>query len=249
MINSKKHIPIIITCFFFIWANVLSQNLLIPMDEIKQKNHLKAYGIAYWILKLDKEVDWLLNYRGGSFLTTYEQKIEKECLLRGVSFEIVNSNELSIIYETIADPQNNYDVVKLEKPPKIAVYSPKNKQPWDDAVTLVLEYSEIPYDIIYDDEISNNILPMYDWLHLHHEDFTGQYGKFYRSFKNASWYVEQKKIFENNAKKFGFDKVSKQKLEIVKKIKEYTAGGGFLFAMCSATDTYDIARSRKNRHM
>ena len=243
MINSKKHIPIIIFYFFFTWGNLFSQNLLIPMDELKQKNHLKAYGVAYWILKQDKEVDWLLNFRGGSFLTKYEQKIEKECLLRGVSFEIINPNDLSIIYETIADPQNNYDIVKLEKAPKIAVYSPKNKQPWDDAVTLVLEYSEIPYDIIYDDEISNNILPMYDWLHLHHEDFTGQYGKFYRSFKNASWYVEQKKIFEDNAKKFGFNKVSKQKLEIVKKIKEYTAGGGFLFAMCSATDTYDIALS------
>jgi len=211
------------------------------MDSKTQKNHLKSYGLAYWILENNLEVDWLLNYRGGSFMFSHLPEIENECNYRGISYEIISKEETLDILNTLASPQNNYDIIKLEKAPKIAVYSPKNKQPWDDAVTLVLEYAEIPYDIIYDKEIINNLLPLYDWLHLHHEDFTGQYGKFYRSFKNAPWYIEQKNIFEKEAKEQGFDKVSKQKLHIIKKIKEYTAGGGFLFAMCSATDTYDIA--------
>ena len=208
-----------------------------------QKDHLKSYGIAYWIIENKIEVDWLLNYRGGSFMCDFQELIEKECIYRGVSYEIIsNENKNQIFYE-IANPSSNYDIIKLEKAPRIAVYSPKNKQPWDDAVTLVLEYAEIPYDVIYDQEILSNLLPLYDWLHLHHEDFTGQYGKFYRSFKNAGWYIEQKKLFEQEAKAQGFEKVSDLKLEVVKKIKEYTAGGGFLFAMCSATDTYDIALS------
>ncbi|MBF25369.1 MAG: asparagine synthetase B [Flavobacteriales bacterium] len=229
---------------FLISLNLsFGQSILIPMDLDGQKNHLKAYGVAYWILQNKVEVDWLLNYRGGSFMCNFIEEIEKECIYRGVSYEKLSTNQVNKILNTIASPQNNFDIVKLEKHPKIAVYSPKNKQPWDDAVTLVLEYSEIPYDVIYDEEILNNLLPLYDWLHLHHEDFTGQYGKFYRSFKNAPWYVEQKNIFENDAQKQGFEKVSKQKLSVVKKIKEYTAGGGFLFAMCSATDTYDIALS------
>jgi hypothetical protein len=215
------------------------------MDS-SQKNHLKAYGIAYWVLENELEVDWLLNYNGGSFLIKEMEEIKLECTYRGVSFEVLSKNEVESIYQFIASPSNNSDIIKLEKVPRIAVYSPKHKQPWDDAVTLALTYSEIPYDIIYDDEILNNLLPLYDWLHLHHEDFTGQYGKFYRSFKNASWYIEQKKIFENDAKKNGFNKVSKQKLEVVKKIQEYVAGGGFLFAMCSATDSYDIAISAQN---
>ena len=216
---------------------------MIPMDEKNQKNHLKAYGITYWILENNLEVDWLLNYRGGSFLIKNIEEISLECTYRGVSFEIISDNEVKEIYQSISSPSSNTDIVKLEKAPKIAVYSPKNKQPWDDAVTLALTYAEIPYDIIYDDEILDDLLPLYEWLHLHHEDFTGQYGKFYRSFKNASWYVEQKKLLEENAKKNGFQKVSKQKLEVAKKIKEYIAGGGFVFAMCSATDTYDIALS------
>ena len=212
------------------------------MDE-NQKNHLKAYGLAYFILENELDVDWLLNYRGGSFMFPFLEEIEKECIYRGISYEKKSNSEVTIILNQIASPQNNYDIIKLEKAPKIAVYSPQNKQPWDDAVTLVLEYAEIKYDVIYDNEILNNLLPLYDWLHLHHEDFTGQYGKFYRSFKNAPWYVEQKKLFEKEAKEQGFNKVSKQKLSVVKKIQEYTAGGGFLFAMCSATDTYDIALS------
>ena len=219
-----------------------SQNILIPMDE-NQQNHLKAYGLAYFILENKLDVDWLLNYRGGSFMFPFLDEIEKECIYRGISYEKISSKEVNSILTQIASPQNNYDVIKLEKAPKIAVYSPKNKQPWDDAVTLVFNYAEIKYDIIYDQEILNNLLPLYDWLHLHHEDFTGQYGKFYRSFKNAPWYIEQKNLFEKEAEEQGFNKVSKQKLSVVQKIKEYTAGGGFLFAMCSATDTYDIALS------
>jgi len=213
------------------------------MDENSQKNHLKAYGLAYWILQNNLEVDWLLNYRGGSFLIKNINEISLECTYRGVSYEIISANEIENIFNNIASPSSNTDIIKLEKAPKIAVYSPKNKQPWDDAVTLALTYAEIPYDLIYDDEILNDLLPLYEWLHLHHEDFTGQYGKFYRSFKNASWYIEQKKIFEESAKKNGFTKVSQQKLEVAKKIKEYIAGGGFMFAMCSATDSFDIALS------
>ena len=231
------------TLLFLIISSIgISQNILIPMDE-NQKNHLKSYGLAYFILENELDVDWLLNYRGGSFMFPFLEELEKECIYRGISYEKKSDSEVTIILNKIASPKNNYDIIKLEKAPKIAVYSPQNKQPWDDAVTLVLEYAEIKYDIIYDNEILNNLLPLYDWLHLHHEDFTGQYGKFYRSFKNAPWYVEQKKLFEKEAKEQGFNKVSKQKLSVVKKIQEYTAGGGFLFAMCSATDTYDIALS------
>ena len=217
--------------------------ILIPMDKNSQANHLKAYGIAYWVLQNNLEVDWLLNYRGGSFLIKNVNEISSECIYRGVSFEILSNNDINNILNSISSPSSNTDIIKLEKAPKIAVYSPKNKQPWDDAVTLALTYAEIPYDLIYDDEILNDLLPMYEWLHLHHEDFTGQYGKFYRSFKNASWYIEQKKLFEENAKNNGFTKVSHQKLAVAKKIKEYIAGGGFTFAMCSATDSFDIALS------
>ena len=239
MCNMRK----LLVLFFIAIMNLAwSQNILIPMDE-NQQNHLKAYGLAYFILENKLDVDWLLNYRGGSFMFPFLDEIEKECIYRGISYEKIASEEVNSILTQIASPQNNYDVIKLEKAPKIAVYSPKNKQPWDDAVTLVLNYAEIKYDIIYDQEILNNLLPLYDWLHLHHEDFTGQYGKFYRSFKNAPWYIEQKNLFEKEAKEQGFNKVSKQKLSVVQKIKEYTAGGGFLFAMCSATDTYDIALS------
>ena len=226
---------------FLFSFNSYGNYILIPMDEEKQRDHLKAYGIAYWILENEVNVDWLVNYRGGSFLIKNINEISNECTYRGVSFEILSNYEINEIFKKISSPSSNMDIIKLEKAPKIAVYSPKNKQPWDDAVTLALTYSEIPYDIIYDDEILSDLLPLYDWLHLHHEDFTGQYGKFYRSFKNASWYINQKKIFEENAKKNGFEKVSSQKLEVSKKIKEYIAGGGFLFAMCSATDTFDIA--------
>lgn len=210
------------------------------MDE-KQSNHLKAYGIAYWILQNDIEVDWLLNYRGGSFMCKYYQKFENELIIRGVSYQVISDAQSNNIMEDIASPSSNTDIMKLEKFPKIAVYSPKSKLPWDDAVTLVLSYAEIPYDVIFDDEVMRGDLPKYDWLHLHHEDFTGQYGKFYRSFKNMPWYIEQQREFEESARKHGFNKVSHLKLTVAKRIKEFVSGGGFLFAMCSATDTYDIA--------
>ena len=210
------------------------------MDE-GQKNHLKAYGIAYYTLQNTIKVDWLLNYRGGSFLIKHYAEIEKECSIRGVSYEIIADVQSTKILTSIASPEVNQDVVRLEKTPKVAIYSPKNKQPWDDAVTLALRYAEIPYEVIYDEEVLSGLLPLFDWLHLHHEDFTGQYGKFYVSFKNATWYKEQKKLYEQSAKDAGFLKVSQHKLAVAKKIKEFTAGGGFLFAMCSATDSYDIA--------
>ncbi|MBX7182395.1 MAG: asparagine synthetase B [Bacteroidia bacterium] len=216
--------------------------ILIPMDQT-QKNHLKAYGIAYWVLKNDVEVDWLLNYRGGSFMFKHFKELENECRIRGVSYEVIADVQSTAILQEISDPQLNMDVAKLEKPPKIAVYSPKNKQPWDDAVTLVLTYAEVPYDIIYDEEIITGKLPLYDWLHLHHEDFTGQYGKFYSQYRNAPWYIEQVRATEQMAKSLGFTKVSQLKLGVAQKIRDFTAGGGFLFTMCSATDSYDIALS------
>lgn len=227
-------------CLLLFISQSFAARILIPMDENTQTNHLKAYGIAFWMLENEAPVDWLLNYRGGSFMCAYLKEFESECIIRGVSYEVISDNQVADIYSNIQHPEQNMDVIKLEKAPKIAVYSPKSKQPWDDAVTLALTFAEIPYDIIYDDEIFDDLLAQYDWLHLHHEDFTGQYGKFYRSYKNASWYIQQKKDFEENAKKHGFDKVSKAKLAVSKKVKDFVIGGGFLFAMCSATDSYDI---------
>lgn len=230
--------------FFFLTISKLAcaNYVFIPMDA-KQSNHLKAYGIAYWILKNDIEVDWLLNYRGGSFMCKYQPAIQNELVVRGVSFEIISDAQANGIITEIASPAVNYDLMKLEKYPKIAVYTPKSKQPWDDAVTLVLTYAEIPYDVIFDDEIMKGDLPKYDWLHLHHEDFTGQYGKFYGSYANMPWYIEAQKEAEEMAKRNGFHKVSQLKLAVSKRIKEFVAGGGFLFAMCSATDSFDIALS------
>jgi hypothetical protein len=209
--------------------------------DTRQANHLKAYGIAYWILRTDTEVDWLLNYRGGSFMCKFHPAIQNELVVRGVSFEVISDAQANQIITEISSPAVNYDIMKLEKFPRIAVYSPKSAQPWDDAVTLVLTYAEIPYDIIFDDEVLGGMLPKYDWLHLHHEDFTGQYGKFYSSFSNMGWYIEQQKEAEDMARKHGFHKVSQLKLAVAKRIKEFVAGGGFMFAMCSATDSFDIA--------
>ena len=239
----KKHLVFIVALCFQL--NVWASYLLIPMDDT-QTNHLKAYGIAYWVLENQQEVDWLLNYRGGSFLIKNQSLIEKECKIRGVSYQIIADVQSTQILREISSPEVNQDVVKLEKVPKIAVYSPKSKLPWDDAVTLALTYAEIPYDLVYDEEVIGGSLPFYDWLHLHHEDFTGQYGKFYAAYKNAEWYRKQKQDFERSAQKMGFQKVSKAKLEVALKIREFTAGGGFLFAMCSATDTYDIALAAKD---
>lgn len=228
--------------FLLITIQCFSSYILIPMDD-SQKNHLKSYGIAYWIIEKGQEVDWLLNYKGGSFITEHNTLIEKEIIARGVSYELISNTQRNEITQQLSAADVNMDVVKLEKAPKIAVYSPKTKQPWDDAVTMVLTYAEIPYTVIFDDEVMYNELPKFDWLHLHHEDFTGQYGKFYSSYANAPWYQEQQKSYEESAKKHGFKKVSQLKLATVKKIKEFVTGGGFLFAMCSATDTYDIALS------
>ena len=211
------------------------------MDAEGQKNHLKAYGISYWVLNKQQNVKWLLNYRGGSFLIPFIDSVEKECLVRGVSYEVLSSEKAESILKEIQSPSKNMDAVTLEKAPKIAVYSPNGNQPWDDAVTMVLTYAEIPYETIYDTEVLNDALLLYDWLHLHHEDFTGQYGKFYRAYRNAAWYIEQQQAAEVLASSLGYIKVSDQKLAVAKKIREYVLGGGFMFAMCSATDSFDIA--------
>lgn len=213
------------------------------MDVDSQKEHLKAYGITYWVLEKQQKVKWLLNYRGGSFLMPDSPEIQKECQIRGVSFEVISDSKTEQILTEISSPSVNMDAVVLEKAPKIAVYSPKGNLPWDDAVTMVLTYAEIPYTTIYDEEVLSDQLILYDWLHLHHEDFTGQYGKFYRAYRSAPWYIEEKNKAEALATKLGYNKVSEAKLEVAKKIRDYVIGGGFMFAMCSATDSFDIALS------
>ncbi len=220
-------------------GKVFAANILIPMDD-SQKNHLKAYGIAYFTLEKGYNIHWLLNYKGGSFLLPAQQSIEKECKVRGVSYKVLSGAAVSQMMNEIATPEVNMDAVKLEKLPHIAVYSPKGKKPWDDAVTLALTYAEIPYDVVYDKEVMENKLKDYDWLHLHHEDFTGQFGKFYNGYRHMPWY--KKGVAENTqmAKQFGFSKVSQLKRAVVLKMREFVRNGGFLFAMCSATDTFDI---------
>ncbi|MDC6351974.1 asparagine synthetase B [Zeaxanthinibacter sp. PT1] len=215
--------------------------ILIPMDADAQKDHLKAYGITYWVLTKQQKVQWLLNYRGGSFLLPDGERIRKECQIRGVSFEILSDDKAQAILDGISSPAVNQEAVILEKAPKIAVYSPKDNQPWDDAVTMALTYAEIPYVTIYDEEVLGDKLVLYDWLHLHHEDFTGQYGKFYGAYRATPWYIEGKKQAENLANKLGYSKVSQEKLAVALKIRNYVIGGGFMFAMCSATDSFDIA--------
>tara|TARA_Y100000589_G_scaffold331854_1_gene387470 strand:+ start:1518 stop:2798 length:1281 start_codon:yes stop_codon:yes gene_type:complete len=243
MLNFKAYMKKALLIFsFFCWASSsFASQILIPMDEESQTNHLKAYGIAYWILQNDIEVEWLLNYRGGSFLIGNYNSIQEECTIRGVSFNVISDTKAQAIKNEISNPEINQAIVKLEKAPKIAVYTPQGKQPWDDAVTLVLTYAEIPFDEIYDKEVIHDELFKYEWLHLHHEDFTGQYGKFYRSYRNAAWYMQQQKDAEERAKNLGFNKVSELKLGVAKRIKEFTAGGGFLFTMCSGTDSFDIS--------
>lgn len=234
-----KFIKLLVLLFSF----TISQNkILIPMD-FKQSNHLKSYGIAYWSLSKGITIEWLLNYRGGSFILDFNEQIATECRVRGVLFETVSANKYFEIRNEIDSESSNMDIVKLEKAPKIAVYVPPNFKPWDDAVTLALEYAEISYDKIWDDEVLKNGLQKYDWLHLHHEDFTGQYGKFYVSQRNTPWYIEQQILYERKAKELGFKKVSLLKAAVAREIKNYVAQGGFLFAMCSATDSYDIALS------
>lgn len=227
--------------FLLLCVPTFASYILIPMDAESQKEHLKAYGITYWSLEKTQNVKWLLNYRGGSFLLPDTEEIRRECQIRGVSFEILSDSKTEQILLEISSPSKNMDAVLLEKAPRIAVYSPKTNVPWDDAVTMVLTYAEIPYDVIYDEEVLADNLLLYDWLHLHHEDFTGQYGKFYRAYRNAPWYIEQKKEAEALATKLGFNKVSDAKLAVALKIRDYVVGGGFMFAMCSATDSFDIA--------
>ena len=215
--------------------------ILLPMDDTTQQNHLKAYGITYWAVDKQYKVNWLLNYRGGSFLISDAPEIRRECQIRGVSFEILSDGQTQTILNEIASPSQNMESVALEKAPKVAVYTPSGKMPWDDAVTLVLTYAEIPFTKIYDTEVLSDQLLLYDWLHLHHEDFTGQYGKFFGAYRNAPWYIEQKRAAEELATKLGYNKVSDEKLAVAKKIRDFVVGGGFLFAMCSATDSFDIA--------
>jgi len=239
--NYIKTIFLLVGLLYF--SIVKANFILLPMDESTQKNHLKAYGITYWALDKQFKASWLLNYRGGSFLLPDIPEIRKECQIRGVSFEILSDAEMQSILADISSPSQNMESVVLEKAPKIAVYSPPGKQPWDDAVTMVLTYAEIPFKVVYDEEVLSDQLLLYDWLHLHHEDFTGQYGKFYGAYRNAPWYIDQKKDAEALAAKLGFAKVSQDKLAVAKKIRDFVIGGGFMFAMCSATDSFDIALS------
>lgn len=241
--NEINNMSKIVSSIFFLLLSVqvFASSILIPMDADTQKNHLKAYGITYWVLSKQQKVQWLLNYRGGSFLLPDGESIRKECQIRGVSFEIISDGQANAILDEISSPSKNQDAVILEKAPRIAVYSPKDKQPWDDAVTMALTYAEIPYTTIYDEEVLGDKLALYDWLHLHHEDFTGQYGKFYGAYRATPWYIEGKKNAEKLAKKLGYDKVSEEKRAVALKIRNYVIGGGFMFAMCSATDSFDIA--------
>ena len=242
-----KKFGIILALFFAAMLPLQAAYLILPMDEETQADHLKAYGITYWVLDNGVEAYWLLNYKGGSFAFKHNVLFEKECRTRGVSFEIIPDVQFNKILDDIGNPEANMDAIKLEVAPKIAVYTPdfnqkgEKIQPWDDAVTLVLTYAEIPYETIYDTDVIQDRLAEYDWLHLHHEDFTGQYGRFYRSHQNQPWYRENVRRMEALAESLGFKKVSQLKLAVVKKIREYVGGGGFMFAMCSATDTYDIA--------
>ena len=234
----KKSLYIALILFSF---SMKASFILLPMDDSTQQNHLKAYGITYWCLDQKYKVSWLINYRGGSFLLPDAPEIRKECQIRGVSFEVLSDGQANVILDEISSPSQNMETVVLEKAPKVAVYTPKGKQPWDDAVTLVLTYAEIPFTAIYDEEVLSDGLLLYDWLHLHHEDFTGQYGKFFGSYRNMPWYIEQKREAEALAIKLGYSKVSNEKLSVAQKIRDFVIGGGFMFAMCSATDSFDIA--------
>ena len=235
-----RHLYILLFILLFS-VPVSASYILIPMDAESQAEHLKAYGITYWTLEKQLKVKWLLNYRGGSFLLPDTEEIKKECQIRGISFEVLSNSKIEEILNLISSPSQNMEAVVLEKAPRIAVYSPKGNQPWDDAVTMVLTYAEIPYTVIYDEEVLTDQLLLFDWLHLHHEDFTGQYGKFYRAYRAAPWYIKNKKEAEAMALKSGYSKVSQLKLAVSLKIRDYVIGGGFMFAMCSATDSFDIA--------
>lgn len=234
----------IIIFFFLLCASrnsLQAAKLYIPMNAEDQSNHLKAYGIAFLALQAGMTVDWLLNYDGGAFAMDENSELLKTCKLRGVTAEVIPDAQYLGLIAKIADPDYNGELIKLEKAPRIAVYTPPSKLPWDDAVTMALTYAEIPYDKVYDEALLQDKLHEYDWLHLHHEDFTGQFGKFWAAYRNANWYVEDVRMQENMAAKLGFKKVSQLKLAVAQKIRGFVSGGGYLFAMCSATDSYDIA--------
>jgi len=241
----------IITALILIFASsAFCQWLLIPMDK-KQTNHLKAYGLTYWTLQEPREyrAEWLLNYRGGSFLLVDKQDVRNRALTMGVSVEEVSGDQLASIKQIIED--SNMDTVLLEKAPKVAVYAPYEdspyKDPWDDAVDLALKYAEIPYTTLWDKEVLRGDLETerYDWLHLHHEDFTGQHGKFYGVYKHATWYQQRARLFEKAARDAGYTTVPKHKAAVAQAIQDYVVNGGFMFAMCSAPETLDIALSTK----
>lgn len=234
------------TIFFlailFLSSPIFAAHILIPMDD-SQRNHLKAYGIAYYVLTYDIEVSWLLNYRGGSFMFVHQDNLEQECMIRGISYQVIADVQAQAIINDIAGADVNMEEVRLHKVPRVAVYTPPNSLPWDDAVTLALTYAEIPYDEVYDEQVISGLLPMYDWLHLHHEDFTGQYGKFWGAYRNTSWYKEDVRLAEETARKLGYSKVSMLKLDVARRIREFVAGGGYMFAMCSAPESIDVALS------
>ncbi|MFV1979524.1 MAG: asparagine synthetase B [Rhodothermia bacterium] len=235
----------VLVAVWMIWTPALSQEILIPMDS-RQTDHLKAYGVAFWVLQSGRSVDWLLNYRGGSFLTESSPGLEQELRIRDVYFESVGGTIVNRILAEIADESANMDVIRLEKAPRIAVYAPEQTLPWDDAVLLALTYAEVPFTMIYDDEVLGGKLREYDWVHLHHEDFTGQLGKFYAIYRNQPWYQEQLRRALSLASSHGYKKISQLKLAVAQTIRQYVFDGGFLFAMCSGTDTFDIALAAAN---
>lgn len=245
MMSLLKKIPIFIFSTIALSLSSSGQKLLIPMD-FTQTDHLKAYGLTYWALTKGTKSDWLLNYKGGSFMLDYTDEIAAECRIRGVYFESVDGGKAAKIYAEVQSEESNMDVVRLEKPPKIAVYTPPGYKPWDDAVTLVMEYAEVKYEKLWDEEVLQDKLKDYDWLHVHHEDFTGQYSKFFSAFGSQPWYIQQVTLLQNTARKLGFSKVSELKKAVVEKIREYVQGGGFMFSMCRGTDSFDIALAAKN---
>ncbi len=234
----KLFLSLVITLLSIFVAQ--SAHILIPMDN-SQNNHLKAYGIAYYVLTYDVEVSWLLNYRGGSFMFPYHSTFEQELTVRGVSYQVIADVQANAIVNEILHPDVNMEQILLHKVPKIAVYTPPHSLPWDDAVTLALTYAEIPYDPVYDEEVLSGVLPLYDWLHVHHEDFTGQFGKFWAAYRNADWYKRDVQLAEELARKLGFNRVADLKLAVAKSIQQFVAGGGYMFAMCSAPESLDIA--------
>lgn len=240
-----KNILILIASLLINLGNLFANKILVPMD-LAQADHLKSYGIVYWHLTNGNKVDWLLNYRGGSFMTDYDDKFIAEARIRGITFEVISDNEAQSILELVKSEKFNGDAVLLEKAPKIGVYVTPGIAPWDDAVRMALEYAEINYETLWDEEVLNDKLKQIDWLHVHHEDFTGQYGKFWANYRNQPWYIQQVQINESMAKKLGYTKVSEMKKDVVLKMREFIANGGYMFGMCSATDTWDIALAALN---